>query len=92
MCSGTHRYHLYKLDCTIILVFFLVRAALVACGGPQVKSELQLPAYTTVPATPDPSYICDLHHSSRQCWILNVLNEARDPTRILMDPSQAGCP
>ena len=28
-----------------------------------VKSELQLPAYTTVTATLDPSRICDLHHS-----------------------------
>ena len=33
-----------------------------------VESELELPAYTT--ATPDPSRICDLHHSSQQCWIL----------------------
>ena len=29
-----------------------------------VKSELQLPAYTTITATPDPSHICDLYHSS----------------------------
>ena len=30
-----------------------------------VESELQLPAYTTVTATQDPSCVCDLHHSSR---------------------------
>ena len=30
-----------------------------------VKSELQLLAYTTATAMPDPSYICDLHYSSR---------------------------
>ena len=35
-----------------------------------VDSELQLPAYTTVSATPDLSLVCDLHHSSRQHWIL----------------------
>ena len=29
-----------------------------------VESELPLPAYTTATATPDPSLICDLHHSS----------------------------
>ena len=29
-----------------------------------VSSELQLPTYTTATATPDPSRICDLHHSS----------------------------
>ena len=43
-----------------------------------VESELQLPAYATAIATPDPSHICNLHHSSRQCQILNPLSEARD--------------
>ena len=45
-----------------------------------VQSELQLPAYTTATATPDLSRVCDLHHSSWQCRILNPLNEARDRT------------
>ena len=52
-----------------------------------VDLELQLPAYTTVTATPDPSCVCDPHHSSQQCWILNPLSElseARDRTLILM--------
>ena len=44
----------------------------------EVKSELQLPAYTTTTATPDPSHICDLHHSSWQHQILNPLSKARD--------------
>ena len=35
----------------------------------------------------DPSCICDLHHSSWQCQILNPLSEARDWTCILVDPS-----
>ena len=43
-----------------------------------VKSELQLPAYATATATPDQSCICDLHHSSRQRWILKPLSKARD--------------
>ena len=38
------------------------------------KSELQLLAYTIATAMPDPSYICDLHHSSWTCWTLNQLN------------------
>ena len=42
-----------------------------------VKSELQLPAYITATATWDLSLICDLHHSSQQCQILNPLREAR---------------
>ena len=43
-----------------------------------VKSELQLLAYTTVIAMLDSSCICDLHHSSQHCQILNPLNEACD--------------
>ena len=49
-----------------------------------VEPELQLLAYTTATATRDPNHVCDLHHSSWQCWILNPLNEARDRTHILM--------
>ena len=52
-----------------------------------VKLDLQLLAYTTATATAtqNPGRICDLHHSSQQCWILNPLSEARDRTRNLMD-------
>ena len=48
-----------------------------------VQSELQLPAYTRATAMEDPSCISDLHHSSRQHWILNPLSEVRDETCIL---------
>ena len=54
----------------------------------EVESELQLPAFAIATAMPDPSQVCDLHHSSWQCWILNPLSEARDRTSILMDTSQ----
>ena len=53
-----------------------------------VELELQLPAYTTATATWYLSHNCDLHHSSRQCRILNALSEARDGTCILMDTSR----
>ena len=53
---------------------------------PRVELELQLPAYTT--ATPDPSQVCNLHHSSQQCRILKPLSKARDPTHTLMFPSR----
>ena len=53
-----------------------------------VKLELLQLAYTTATATWDPSHVCKLHHSSRQCRILNSLSEARDQTCILMDASQ----
>ena len=53
-----------------------------------VKSELQLLAYSTATATPDPCCICNLHHCLGQCQILNPLSEARDQTRVLMDTSR----
>ena len=55
-----------------------------------VESELQLPAYTTATAMPDPSRTCDLHHNSQQCRIPDPLSKARDWTRVLMDTSQVG--
>ena len=53
-----------------------------------IKSELQLPAYTPATAMPDSSHVCNLHHSSQQCRILNPLSKARGPTRILRDTRQ----
>ena len=74
--------------------FFLLLLLLFCILGPHlwhmevprlgVKLELQLPAYTTATATWDLSHICNLDHSSWQCWILNPLSEARDQTCILM--------
>ena len=52
-----------------------------------IKSELQLLAYPTATATRDLSHICNLHHSSRQCWILNPLSRSRHQTCVLMDTS-----
>ena len=37
---------------------------------------------------PDLSHVCNLHHSSWQCWMLNPLSEVRDWTPVLMDISQ----
>ena len=37
----------------------------------EVKSELQLLAYATATSKQDPSCVCNLHHSSQQCPILN---------------------
>ena len=53
-----------------------------------VELELQLLAYATATAMRDPSHVWDLHHSSRQCQILNLLGEARHRTSILMVPSR----
>ena len=47
-----------------------------------VELQLQLPAYITATATPHPSCICNLYHSSRQRQILNLLSEARILLRL----------
>ena len=57
-----------------------------------VQSELYTPAYTTATAPWDLSHISDLHHSSPQCRILNLLSEARDRTCHVMDASQVRSP
>ena len=45
---------------------------------PRLGVQSGPPAYTTATATPDLSCVCDLHHSSRNHWILNPLSKARD--------------
>ena len=56
-----------------------------AHGSSQVESELQLMAYATATAMPEPSLVCNLYSSSPQHGILNPLSEARDQTYVLMD-------
>jgi len=53
-----------------------------AYGGSQARGPVKAVAYTTATATAtgDLSHICDAHHRSWQCQILNPLSEARDPT------------
>ena len=76
--------------CVCVCVSSLFRATLQHMEIPrlEVKLELQLLVYTTATAMPDLSYICDLHHSSQQCRILNPLSKARDRTHNLMIPSR----
>ena len=50
-----------------------------------VELELQLPAYTTAPATPDLTLIFDPCGSSRQHQKLKPLSETRDRTYIPVD-------
>ena len=52
-----------------------------------VDSELQLPVYITATAMWDLSCVCNLHHISGQCQILNALSEAKDQICIFMDTS-----
>ena len=78
--------------CLFVFVFFAISwAAPVAYRGSQARGPIRAVAaglHTTATATLDPSRIFDLHHSSRQCQILNPLSKARDRTRNLLVPSQ----
>ena len=70
--------------------FCFFRAALMAYESSQARGQIRATAaglHLSI-ATPDPSHVCDLHHSSRQCRILNPLSKARDRTHNLMVPSR----
>ena len=83
-CAGQD--FIYLFICLFLLLWRHQRHMEVPRLG--VESELQLLAYTTTTATPDPSHFCNLHHSSEEHQIPNPLSKARDQTRILMDTSQ----
>ena len=76
-------------SCCFVFFFFHFRATPPAYGSSQARGRirLQLLDYTIATATPDLSQVCNLHHSSWQCQILNPLSEARDQTHILVDTS-----
>ena len=79
---------IFGVFCLFVCLFFLrphPRHMEVPRLGP--KLELQLLAYATTTAMPDPSCICYLHDHSRQHQILNPLSKARDQTLNLMVPS-----
>ena len=54
----------------------------------EVESELQLLAYAIDTAMGDPSHVCDLHKSSQQHRILNLLSKARSRNHNFMVPNQ----
>ena len=80
----TTNYHKFRAESnTFLFLFFLfcflgLHPQHMVVPRLGVELERQLPAYTTATAMPDPSQVFDLHHSSRQCRILNPLSEARD--------------
>ena len=71
------------------LFFLFLGPLLQHMGVPRlgVETELQFLAYTTATAAQDPSHVCDLHHRSWKCWILNALIEDRDRIHVFMDTS-----
>ena len=83
-CSGTGRIN------NFFLLFYFLGLHSWPREVPRlgVKLELQLLAYLTATAMPDPSCFCDLHHSSWQCRILMPLNKARDRIPNFLVPNQ----
>ena len=76
---------LLKLVCFILFYLFILSFVFLGLysqhmEGPRLgfDLELQLLAYTTATAMPDPSCVCDVHHGSQQRWILNLLSKATD--------------
>ena len=73
------------------VIFFppIFRPTPAAYGGSQARGpiEPQRPADATATTTQDPSHVCDLHHTSQQCQILNPLSKAGDQTCVLVDTS-----
>jgi len=77
---------LIRFSVSFLLFFLGTRLQHMEIPRLGIELELQLPAYTTATATRDPSRICDLHHSSQQCWILNPPGKARNRTHNLLVP------
>ena len=65
-----------------VFVFPFFKTELTAYGGSQARGPIRatLLAYTTATATWDPSRVCNLHHGSWQCQILNPLRPGIEPT------------
>ena len=89
--SLTNRLPRNSLNYSVLFCFCFVFLGLhlqhMKVPGLGVELELWLPAYT-IATKPDLSRICNLHHNSQQCPLLNPLSEARDQTFFLMDASQ----
>ena len=74
-----NKYHMILFICVILkseLLFFFClffRDTPMVYGSSQARGQIR-----SVAATQDLSHICDLHHCSQQCQILNLMNEARD--------------
>ena len=83
-------YQFQKCGFFFFNLFAFPRAAPTAYGDSQSRGSNRSHSHWPTPratATRDLSCICNLHHSSRQRWILDPLSKARDLTHNLMVPS-----
>ena len=85
---------LYSRNChnivnQLYIYFFLFGAIGAAYGGSQARGPIGAAAAGLCQSHGNArsSRICDLHHSLRQCQLLNPPSVARDRTHTLMDTS-----
>ena len=84
---GLWIYSCYNNEQIFFFFFFwLFRAAPMAYGSSQARGQIRAAAANLHDSHRNAS-ICNLHHSSWQCWILNPLRETRDWFCFLMDTS-----
>ena len=76
-------YNNWNIIKQVFFGFCLFRATLMAYGGSQARGPIGASLHHAT-AMPDLIHVCNLHHSSRQRQILNLLSEARDQTHNLM--------
>ena len=69
--------------CRLLLPSPLFRASPIAYGSSLARGRIGPAAASLHHSNVGPSLVHDLHHSSRQCRILDLLNEAKNQTHIL---------
>ena len=84
-------FNLFLLLLVFSFLSFLLRQHLWQMEVLGIEQELQLQAYATVTATPDPSCICNLCWSLQQCLILNPHSQ-RYYVRFLSCWAKTGTP
>ena len=74
----------------VVVVFSVLRATPVAYGGSQAMSQIRATAAGLCHSHSNTGskHVCDLHHSSQQCHILNPLSKAGNSSHNLMVPSR----
>ena len=88
--------HPQKMELSEYLFFFCLfqgHGGWGGYGGSQARGLIGAVAvglchsHSNAGSEPDQSRICDLHHTSRQRWILNPLSKATEGTRVLIVPN-----
>ena len=71
---------------SLFFFFLLFWAPPPAHGSSQGRGQIRtMQAYATATATWDPRHVCNVHHSSWQCRVLDAVSKVRDGTHILVD-------